>query len=101
MSVILHPDYRRRLREFWKAHETHLRLRISVAALKTAMGAPFSWRTLDRALRGQPVSEATRAFIVQWLDRHSPEGGAAPVRDYKSAAANDAEEETRTVRGSR
>ena len=104
MSVILSPDYRRRLREFWKAHENFLHTRIGIAALKTAIGAPFTWQTLDRALRGQPVSESTRDFIVGWLNTYAYEPKRGQHRDFKRAASNDSEEaeaSTATQRGSR
>jgi hypothetical protein len=101
-GVVLGPDYRRRLRQFQAEHGRRLRCRIGWPELKLAMSAPFSWQTLQSAGLGKSVSESTRNFIVQWLDRYYPEQPGAPAaRDYKSAAANDDQETTRTVRGSR
>ena len=100
-GVVLGPEYRRRLYLVRMDHARRLRCRVGWPEMKLAMSAPFKWLTLQRAYQGKPVQESTRNFIVQWLDRYFLGVPATPVRDYKSAAANDHEEETRTVRGSR
>jgi hypothetical protein len=79
-SKVLRADYIKRLKRFQTAE------RLSLPQLKLAMGAPFTWSTLARALRGQPIWELSYAYIVQWLDRYAPE---KPLHDGKSAAAGD------------
>jgi hypothetical protein len=102
-NVTLGPDYRRRLKQFQIEHGRRLRVVLGLDELRNSMSAPFGAAALGRAIRGATIQESTRNFIVQWLDRYFPEDAAAE-RDYKRAAAGDAEEpeeSTVTARGSR
>jgi hypothetical protein len=96
-GVVLGPDYRRRLRQFQLEHGRRLRVTLGVDELRNAMSAPFGAAALGRALRGQPVMESTRNFLVQWLDRYYPEPVIDLARDYKRAAGNDAEPDEKFV----
>ena len=63
--------------------------------LRSAMGASFGWETLKKALAGRPVLELHHGYIVQWMERYlEPE---APVRDGKSAASGERDEDTATM----
>jgi hypothetical protein len=65
----------------------------SVPQLKLAMAAPFTWETLQRALRGEPIWIMNHAFITEWLIKHfGPEAPAAI--DGKTAAAGEKNETT-------
>jgi hypothetical protein len=62
--------------------------RLDICQLKLAMeGAPFTYGTLGRALRGSAIQESSYRFIVEWLDKVVPE---KELPDGKAAAANDA-----------
>ena len=56
------------------------------------MDCPFNWRTLQRAIDGEPVSILNHTYIVGWLDKHVP-GDPEPVAavDGKMHAAGDRE----------
>jgi hypothetical protein len=101
-SRVLSTADRRRLRQFQEEHSHRLGVSVGGPQLKSAMEAPFSWETLQRALRGLAISADYHQFIVAFLDRHVPEP-RAPL-DYKQRASGETEEENGaaiTHRGSR
>lgn len=102
-SRILSARDRGRLRQFQTDHARRIGVSIGLPQLKLAMQAPFSWETLQRALRGKPVWESYHEFIVAFLDLHCPLPQSA--MDYKSRASGEREEENgagvQTHRGSR
>lgn len=113
-SKILSAADRRRLRQFQKEHAQLLGVSIGLPQLKLSMEAPFSWETLQRALRGQPIWQTYHEFIVKFLDRHMPQSdppgstnrrpGGPGFVDFKSCASGEREEEEETElthRGSR
>jgi hypothetical protein len=60
----------------------------SLPELNERMGNPFGWRTLQRAMNGQPVWEMNYRVIVLWIDKFLPAAPDAPaVPDVKMAAA--------------
>lgn len=83
----LTPEQIERLRKFKMARHDGALSGYSLPQLRSAMAAPFSWETLEKALRGAPVWVNSHAYIVQWLDRFVP-APPLPV-DGKSAAAGD------------
>jgi hypothetical protein len=101
-------DYQRnQLEKFRRASHEGAPHGYSVALLRTVMGARFSPETLQKALQGRPVLDLFHSYIVEWIERYLP-AEPPPVRDGKSAAAGEREEENgengeaaRTIRGSR
>jgi hypothetical protein len=70
----------------------------SLPALRTAMGAPFGFRVLGKALHGLPIWINAHQFITEWLYRYQK--AADQLKDQKEQ--DDATREiTRTIRGSR
>ena len=82
-SKRLHAEQIERLKWFMRGK------RYSLAQLRLAMDAPFTWQTVQRAISGKPVWELNHAFIVDWLDRYVPVKPGPRTVDYKSAAAHD------------
>jgi len=74
-----------------RLNEFRILRRLSLPLLKQTMDAPFSWRTLKRALEGEPIWELNHQFIVEWLRYHDPEQ-QRPTRNGKAAAAGEREE---------
>ena len=107
----LRKDQIERLEEFRRASHEGALHGYSLPQLRSAMGAGFGWRTLQKALQGRPVWDLSYFYIAQWIERFLPAG--KPVHDGKAAAAGDSPEPeedsnaeaetgtTRTVRGSR
>jgi hypothetical protein len=83
-SKILPKDYIERLERFRRAPHDGAPGGYGLPMLRSAMSAPFTWETLQRALDGLPVAELTHAWLVAWIDKHFP---APPVRDGKMLAA--------------
>ncbi len=40
--------------------------------LNASLASPFKWRTLQKALDGKAINEASHGYIVQWLERYAP-----------------------------
>lgn len=90
---VLSDFHRDRLRRFQREHSARLGVSLGLPQLRMSMGAPFSWETLQRALRGKPISADYHDFIVAFLDRHVAGERTAPM-DFKSRGAGEHEEET-------
>lgn len=70
-----------RLRTFAMAPHQGAAGGYSLPQLRTAMSAPFGYKTLGKALQGAPVWVNSHFYIVQWLDRYLP-----VIRDARLAA---------------
>src|SRR5260370_12596437 len=44
----------------------------STPDLNASLCSPFKWRTLQKALDGKAINEASHGYIVQWLERYAP-----------------------------
>ena len=109
-SAVLSPKDRRRLVGYKLRRSRELDVHLGIPQLRLAMGAPFSWETLQRAVQGKRIHVDTHAWILSFLDAQMPRTRLSdePAElDFKSLAAgerpDDAEtaNSTRTVRGSR
>lgn len=91
----LSPDVRRRLREFSTRHAARLGVPLlSVSNLRSAMNAPFTWKTLLRALQGKTIRADNCEFIEAFVNRHVPGRAAASgQRDFKSLASGSRSDE--------
>jgi|HubBroStandDraft_6_1064221.scaffolds.fasta_scaffold149198_5 hypothetical protein len=92
-SRVLSLNDRGRLRQFQIDHARRLGVSVGLPQLKSAMEAPFSWETLQRALAGKPIWDSYHAFIVAFLDRHVPAAHPATEVDFKSRASGERDEE--------
>jgi hypothetical protein len=85
---------RRRLREFRARHAARLGFSsLSIPALKTSIGAPFTWETLKRALEGKKIRADNYEFIKEFLDRVQHKPPVAVGLDRKSVSAGEREYE--------
>lgn len=99
---VLSPDRIAWLDNFRRQHG------YSMPRLNRALGSPFKWRTLQKAIDGKPILEVSHGYIVQWLERYAPPfapgarvlGGkdrAAGETDDPDDGGENAEETARTT----
>jgi hypothetical protein len=72
-SRVLSPEQIERLETFRHASHEGAPHGYSLPLLRSAMGAGFSWETLQKALQGRPVWIMHHAYIVQWIERFLPQ----------------------------
>jgi hypothetical protein len=79
----------------------------STPQMNQVLASPFKWRTLQRAIDGNAISEASHAYIVQWLQRYATPFADPQIsgKDRASGERDDENEEAApadgTIRGSR
>ncbi len=88
-SQSLTPHQIELLRKFKTMPHEGARNGYSLPLLRTAMGAPFGYKTLGKALEGLPVWVNSHSFISQWIARYLT---APPVRSGKDAASGERDE---------
>ena len=79
-----------RLREFQRKYHVD-RADLLARAMGGREERPFSWRVLDRALKGGEILADNLAWIRRWMAEHCPEPSAV-LHDGKAAAAGEREE---------
>lgn len=89
-----------RLERFRKSPQEGAPAGYSLPALRSAMQAPFGYKTLGKALQGLPVWELHHSWLVVWIERY------LSVQNGKTNGSGDESDEkedgaTRTFRGSR
>jgi hypothetical protein len=60
-------------RQIERFKEMQYRFHRTMPEMKLVMDAPFGWRTLQRAIDGNPVMEMSHKFITDWLEKFAPE----------------------------
>jgi hypothetical protein len=83
----LTPEQIKRLEKFRRAQHDGASCGYSLPQLRSAMGMPFGFRTLGKALEGRPVLDLHHSRIVEWIERYLP--ALPPVIDWKAAAAGE------------
>lgn len=52
---------------------------LTAHSLRTAMEAPCTWKTIQRALDGKPIAERFARWFTQWIDAHRVDGQPASL----------------------